>query len=292
MFWSAQRGHSKLSHKFATVLLVFKTLNTLSNLLLVNNCPPTPAVYQFLLLLIQQTRSLYETSLFLHLLILSKGWVIARENITTKELKYLVVYTILLYIMDSSVNISRTTALSTVSYIMYLSLLANYCYFCARTIQGIYIQIQISSQIRLPEMSRAFQGKKRIFFTFIALLVSYFACKAFSHFVLIPIVISINQPNAIQFGIFEFFNEAFEFVIIVSIYFLYRPRYLGRYFSMNLYDFESTSQPVIAPFYDTQAPFEGEPPLVFLKTPSSHFLIGEAVPDLRASAQTIEFASI
>lgn len=275
MCWSAQRRHSTLFHNSITVLLVVKTLNTLCSFLLFNNCPPTPVTYQFLSLLRQQTRSLYETSYFLLLLLLSKGWIVTREDLTMKEFKYFIAYTIFLYILDSSVNIPRTTVFSILSSIMYLSLLFHCCYFCVRTLQGIYIQIRVSSQIRLPDMTIAFQAKKRMFSIFIVQLVSYFTCECLCHFVLI--VSSLSQPTTIKYGIIDSSHEAFELIIITSMCFLYRPRCLGRYFSMNIYNFESSCQPAILPFYNTQAPFGRESSLLLLRTPSSHFLIGESV---------------
>ena len=88
----------------------------------------------------KQTRTLYETSFFFSLLIISKGWMLIRNHITRKEFKYLIIYMLIVYLLDSIVNIIDLIS-TYFSLILYFSLAGHCGWYSRSTLKGLEGQL-------------------------------------------------------------------------------------------------------------------------------------------------------
>ena len=245
----ANHSHAELFHKFCTVLLVFKLLNVVANLAEYLHCPPARMTLEVLELFQKQTRSLYETSFFAYLLLLSKGWFLIMNTMGRKEFNYLVILVIFIYIFDSAVNIIGLR-LKSVSFFMYCVVVFHVLVFGINTLKLLHTQMEVIRETGMDLLLPVTVKKKNIFVVFLAIMMGYFVGEYLMHFYLFSAVERLDKPSneklVLESGVHEFVEAA----TIFGIFYLYRARDMGRFFTV---DFESRPSFMrILPFYESK----------------------------------------
>ena len=259
--------HAEHFHKLSTLVLVFKFLNILASLSEVKNCPPTTVSSELLGLMRKQCRTLYETSFFSLILLLSKGWLVSRNNMSRNEFNYIVLVLIGVYIMDSATNIIGSPV-AFMTFFMYAGLMFHGATYCYSTWKGIQAHIDLVQQTGINHLSAVCEYKKVMFSRFMLLFFGYFLAEALIHFVVENLFVDLDAYMQTKIAIWYSFHEAMELAILMSIFFLYRARYLGRYFSLLVFEMEQPVSRSIIPFYQTAK-----------KSVSSECIIATALPD-------------
>ena len=241
-------SHAELFHKFCTVVLVFKLLNVVGTLVEFLHCPPSRMTLEMLELFQKQTRSLYETSFFAYLLLLSKGWHLIMSTMGRKEFNYLVILIIFIYIFDSAVNIIGIK-LKTVSFLMYCVVVLHILAFGMRTIKLLHTQMEVIRETGMELLLPVTVKKRNIFMIFLALMIGYFIGEYLMHFYLFHEVEKLDKTPYEKFILGNGVHELVEALTIFGIFYLYRARDMGRFFTI---DFDSRPSFMrILPFYES-----------------------------------------
>ncbi|CAG9322522.1 unnamed protein product [Blepharisma stoltei] len=282
----ANADHAQLFHKSSSVVILFKVLTTVAWFFETRNCPPTLLGNEVIGLLKKQTRSLYETSFFFLLILLSKGWSVSRNSISRKEMNYQLMYLVLIYIMDSAANIIGPV-MNTIALMMYLSLFIHISLYCCSTIKSLFIQAEVINEARVLHLLPIVAKKKRIFYSFTVLCFFYFFGEFSIHILLSDSILDIDITWQMKYAMWNLAHEFMEVFIIGGILYLYRARNMGRFFSLDLLDSEEVQQLRIIPFYEanTEKSSEETGLIIFLQ-PESTLLVGKEIKMSKAIIET------
>jgi hypothetical protein len=221
--------NADLFHKFSTSILIFKLLNITASFIKGLNCPIEERMTaEFLDLFFKQTRSLYETSFFAYLLLVSKGWILVLNAMDRKEFNYLVIIIILIYIFDSAVNII-SLGMQEITLLLYLIVISHILLFGARTIKAIKTQASVIEETGMDLLIPVTRMKRRIFFIFLTIALGYFIGELAVHY-----TFDMKEPfDFSSYSWFCFFHEVLEILTISAIFYLYRARDMGRFFTVE-----------------------------------------------------------
>jgi hypothetical protein len=237
---------AELFHKFSTVILVFKTLNLLAMFSASVFCPiRNMMTWEFLELFEKQTRSLYETSFFAYLLLLSKGWVLVVNTMDKKEFNYLIIVIIFIYILDSAVNIIGLGIIYLV-YLLYLVVIVHVASFSITSLKLIKAQILLIQETGIDSLLPVSKEKRRQFLIFLVVSFSYFISEFCVHWI-------FNEVKELDFKkqrLSYLSHEIIELIPIATIFYLYRARKLGRFYSVELQSSPGFQR--ILPFYEAK----------------------------------------
>ena len=221
--------NADLFHKFSTSILIFKLLNITASLIIRLNCPIEERMtVEFLDLFFKQTRSLYETSFFAYLLLVSKGWILVLNTMDRKEFNYFVIIVILIYIFDSAVNII-SLGMQEITLILYVIVISHIILFGVRTIKAIRTQASVIEETGMDLLVPVTRMKRRIFYMFLAIALGYFLGELAVHY-------TFDKSGPLDFSSyywFCFFHEILEILTISGIFYLYRARDMGRFFTVE-----------------------------------------------------------
>ena len=238
---------AELFHKFSTVILIFKTMNLLAMFSIAVSCPITSRMTgEFLELFEKQTRSLYETSFFAYLLLLSKGWVLAVNTMDKKEFNYLIIVIIFIYILDSAVNIIGIGLIYLV-YLLYLVEVVHLTFFSITSFRLLKTQLELIQETGMDLLLPVARSKQRQFFLFLGVTYSYFLCELFVH-------AGFSEIGNLEFGkqsMAYLCHEMIEIGCIGLIFYMYRARKLGRFFSVELQGSPGFQR--VIPFYEARS---------------------------------------
>jgi hypothetical protein len=262
--------HTELFHKFSTSILVFKLLNIAATSILLAKCPVEDRMTgEFLELFAKQTRSLYETAFFAYLLLLSKGWLLVINSMERKEFNYLVIVVILVYIFDSAVIII-SLGMREVTVILYLIVISHVLSFACKTLQAIHTQAQVLHETGMDILLPVIRVKRAQFFKFLTVAITYFISELAIHY-------ALDDGLGVDFAVYPWFclsHEIMEIATITAIFYLYRARDLGPFFS-----FEFDARPgsrMVLPFYEAKETCEGQGTLLAVLLPRNKRMIGKA----------------
>lgn len=242
-----------------------------------------------------QCRTLYETSFFSLLLILSKGMMLTRMEFTRMEFNYLSLVLILIYILDSTTNLLGP-AVNPVALSMYCAVLSHCIYFCKRTYAILRNRLQISGEVGANPLVLVHKLKLVMFLKYISLMLGYFGSEALIHMGVQDFTggadIDWQKRSAINLGI----HEAVEFLIISCIFYLFRARDRDRFFDLGI-EIEDEEVIRIIPFYSASlavSDVAGSSGPVAVITPGAsdtarpykHVLIGVPVPVSKPEEKT------
>ena len=244
--YTLNSANSDLFHKFSTIVLIFKTLNLLAMFSSSVSCPiRSMMTREFLILFEKQTRSLYETSFFAYLLLLSKGWVLVVNSMNKKEFNYLIIVIIFIYILDSAVNIIGVQIIYFV-YLLYLVVIVHVASFSVSGLKLLRDQIALIREAGMDLMLPVSKSKRNQFVMFLFFSFNYFLCEFFSHY----FFRDVGELDFDKQSFSYFCHEIIELVPIAVIFFLYRARKPARYYSIELQSTFGFQR--ILPFYEAK----------------------------------------
>lgn len=200
---------------------------------------------EFLELFEKQTRSLYETSFFAYILLLSKGWVLVVNSMDKKEFNYLIIVIIFIYILDSAVNIIGMGLIYLV-YLLYAVVVVHVSSFSVHSFRQIKNQINLIQETGMDLLLPVSRAKQRQFYLFLGICYSYFVCELLVH-------LTFSHIGPLEFfkqSFAYFCHEVMEVGTIGLIFYLYRARKLGRFFSVELQGSPGFQR--IIPFYEAK----------------------------------------
>ena len=200
---------------------------------------------EFLELFEKQTRSLYETSFFALLLILSKGWVLVVSSMNKREFNYLIIVIIFIYILDSAVNIIGLEIIY-FAYLLYLIVTVHMALFSVSGFKILKTQIALISETGMDLLLPIAKSKKTQLIKFLIISTGYFLCELLAQFYFRD----VGELEFDQQRLSCFFNEIIELLSISAIFYLYRARRLGRYYSIELQSSPGFQR--ILPFYEAK----------------------------------------
>ncbi|OMJ84121.1 hypothetical protein SteCoe_14812 [Stentor coeruleus] len=243
-------AYAELFHKFSTTILIFKVLNLFANLMKLSFCHVDIDVTQeFLDLLNKQTRSLYETAFFAYIILLSKGWSLIMNTMDRKEFNYLIIVIIIIYIFDSAVNIIGERIVFGI-WFLYLIVVVHCFGFALQTFKVLNNQLQAVRDTGMDLLIPITKSKRLLFVAFCGFMCGYFAEEYFVHEVF---GWKYNPYVKLDYEIvtlFHLFHEMLEMVTIGGIFYLYRARNMGRFFTMEFDSRESFRR--VLPFYESK----------------------------------------
>ena len=253
------------------MLLVFKIFNVAAYLAEYFHCPPERMTYEVLELFQKQTRSLYETSFFAYLLLLSKGWSLIISTMGRKEFNYLVILIILIYIFDSAANIIGVQ-MQTVSFVLYCVVVFHALVYGIHTVKMLQTQMEMIQETGMDLLFPVTVKKRTLFITFLALMMGFFMGEYLIHFYLVSSVSQIDTVWQDKLALINGAHEVLEFTAIFAIFYLYRARDMGRFFTV---DFDSRpSFRRILPFYESRPDCE-EGLVISVVLPQNRLMLGK-----------------
>lgn len=224
---------------------------------------------EFLELFEKQTRSLYETSFYAYLLILSKGWVLVVNTMNKKEFNYLIIVIIFIYILDSAVNIIGVQIIY-FAYLLYVIVIVHMALFSVSGFKILKTQIALIRETGMDLLIPVARSKKIQFIKFLILSIGYFLGEFLVHFY-------FRDVGELDFEMQRFscfFNEIIELLSISAIFYLYRARKLGRYYSVELQNSPGVQR--ILPFYEAKKDC-AEGPILTVSLPRGTLKLGKLV---------------
>lgn len=228
-YWNVR--HVSLMQKVLTLILVFKTLGVYASFSLYMSCPFDRVSYGLLQLVQNQFRTLYETSYLCLLLVLSKGLFLIRSEFTRAEFNHISILASIIYVTVSAYNIMGDQ-ISVMVFCMYLTLWVHCTYFSYLAYRIILERIRLAESTQVADMSRAWFIKRRMFCMFCAATQVYFAGELVIHMGIsdwsFGLVHSTYDVNAINVGV----HEALEVLVLGAIFFVYRAKPQGRFFTL------------------------------------------------------------
>jgi hypothetical protein len=264
-------NHAELFHKFSTILLVFKLLNASACLLECLYCPPTRMTFEVISLFKKQTRSLYETSFFAYLLLLSKGWSLVINSMGRKEFNYLVILVIFVYIFDSASNIIEI-GMDPIKILLYMLVIIHSLGYGFYTLKLLSVQIEAIRETGMSILFPVIQKKKKLFTGFLLLLISYFVFEYIIHFFIFNQIISFDTTWQKKIALLTIVHEFVEIWTVGGIFYLYRAREMGRFFSID-FD-ESPNLRRSMPFYESKKDCE-QGPIAVIILPQKRIMLGK-----------------
>jgi len=226
--------------------------------------------FEVLELFRKQTRSLYETSFFAFLILLSKGWHLVLNSMGRKEFNYFIVLIILIYIFDSASNIIGSD-LNGVALLLYVSIIIHIVVYSSGTIRLLRTQLEVMREAGMEMLFPISNKKKKLFLGFLGLIALYFGGEFFFHFWLYWRVLHLKYSWLTIVALINGSHELLEILVISGIFYIYRARDMGRFFNV---DFESRANSRrVLPFYESKKECEtGD--IIAVHLPRSGILLG------------------
>jgi hypothetical protein len=243
-------AYAELFHKFSTTILIFKVLNLFANLMKLGFCHiDTDVTQEFLDLLNKQTRSLYETAFFAYIILLSKGWSLVMNIMDRKEFNYLIIVIIIIYIFDSAVNIIGERIVFGVWFLYMIVVVHCFC-FAFQTFKILNNQLRVVRDTGMDLLVPITKSKRLLFIAFCGFLCGYFAEEYLVHKVFKLQYDPYVKLDYETLTMFYLFHEMLEMVTIGGVFYLYRARNMGRFFTMEFDSRESFRR--VLPFYESK----------------------------------------
>lgn len=265
-------AHAELFHKISTAILIFKALNLTAHMLIYTFCPFEKIVTEEILELFKkQTRSLYETAFFAYLLLLSKGWLLIMNTMNRKEFNYLIIVVIIIYIFDSALNIIGY-GISSATMVMHLLVISHCIGFAMQTIKTLNSQLQVMRETGMDLLIPVTKSKKSLFMILCILTYGYFIEE---YLVYINFEGMDDPYSKLEYQTISMpclFHEIIEMVSIGGIFYLYRARNMGRFFSVE-FDSRPSFRRVL-PFYESNGGCE-DGIMAVVCLPRNKFVVGK-----------------
>ncbi|OMJ73094.1 hypothetical protein SteCoe_28296 [Stentor coeruleus] len=265
-------AHAELFHKFSTAILIFKALNLTAHMLIYTFCPFEKIVTEEILELFKkQTRSLYETAFFAYLLLLSKGWLLVMNTMDRKEFNYLIIVVIIIYIFDSALNIIGY-GIGSATMVMYLLVITHYIGFAMQTIKSLNSQLQVMRETGMDLLIPVTKNKRFLFMILCSLTCGYFIEEYLVYINFEGMDDPYSKLDYQTISMSCFFHEIIEMVSIGGIFYLYRARNMGRFFSVE-FDSRPSFRRVL-PFYESNDECE-DGVMVVVCLPRNKYVVGK-----------------
>ncbi|CAG9310957.1 unnamed protein product [Blepharisma stoltei] len=253
-----------MNHKYASLILAFKTIELLSSLFFWSSCPYNQIISQLFSLLKDQCRALYETSLFAYIMALSKGWHLSISAPNRNEFSYIIMLTVVIYVFDCALNLIESS-MSVFILSLFLVIFSHSFYFSFKTLKVLKNQYAIVRESGDYRLFRVVSQKIKLFRAFVGILSWYVIGELIFHgmiwFYEIDEINDEDRNTELWIGI----HESLEIITFTFILYLLRARSMGPYFSLTI---NPESHSKMIPFYEASRMAPTERSIVAIQLPS------------------------
>jgi hypothetical protein len=262
--WWFNAPHTKPLHKLMFSVPFLKSFNCIFLSLLASTCFEGTS-YQYWGLAMTTTFTLYNTFIYISLVLISKGFCITRDMLHRSEIGEISMTIGAVYLGYSAYMI-EPSRLTLLLLIMILSLFYITVKFTNQNITALRIQHSSMLQSNIAVLIPPVAKKLSMMRNYLKILYFYFISQLFHN-----IVFVYGLPNLIEvswnyfFGI-DLFRETCEILAIFMIFVIFRSKDQGQFFAIPEVGFNSYVAP-LATFYSVEVPIGNQVSNVDRKAP-------------------------